>query len=107
MTSPLSDLGFVRSDEGISFWIHVTPRARREGLGGVRGDALRIAVNAPPSDGAANRACVELLAKSLGVARGRVELPAGTKNRRKRVRVYGDPDILATRLMELAAEKGS
>ena len=107
MTSPSGDLSFSRGDAEISFWIHVTPRAARQAVGGVRGDALRVAVNAAPTDGAANAACVALLAKTLGVARGSIELPPRSKNRRKRVRVKGDPDVLATRLMELAVEKGT
>ncbi len=105
MTPSSADLRFTRGEAEISFWIHVTPRAARQGVGGVRGDALRVSVNAAPSDGAANAACVALLAKTLGVSRGSVELPPRSKNRRKRVRVSGDPDVLATRLMELAVEK--
>ncbi len=107
MTSPSGDPSFTRGDAEISFWIHVTPRAARQALGGVRGDALRVAVNAAPADGAANAACLALLAKTFDVARGSIELPPRSKNRRKRVRVGGDPDVLATRLMELAAEKGT
>ena len=107
MTSSSGDPSFTRGDAEISFWIHVTTRAARQAVGGVRGDALRVAVNAAPLGGAANAACVVLLARTLGVARGSVELPPRSKNRRKRVRVSGDPDVLATRLMELAAEKGS
>ena len=107
MTSPSANLSFTRGNAEISFWIHVTTRAARQAVGGIRGDALRVAVNEAPSDGAANGACVALLAKTLGVGRGSVELPPHSKNRRKRVRVSGDPDVLATRLMELAAEKGS
>jgi len=107
LTPSSADLRFTRGEAEISFWIHVTPRAARQGVGGVRGDALRVAVNAAPSDGAANAACVALLAKALGVSRGSVELPPRSKNRRKRVRVSGDPDVLATRLMELAVGKGS
>ena len=70
----------------------------------MRGDALRVAANAAPSNGAANIACVVLLAKKLGVERRSVDLALHSKNRRKRVQIRGDPAALTTRLMELAAE---
>jgi uncharacterized protein YggU (UPF0235/DUF167 family) len=43
------------------------------------------------------------LATALGVPRERVELAAGARGRRKRVRVSGDPAALETRLRGLAA----
>jgi uncharacterized protein YggU (UPF0235/DUF167 family) len=74
-----------------------------EKLGGLRGDALRIAVTRPPVEGAANAAVARLLATALGVPRERVQLAAGARGRRKRVRVSGDPAALETRLRGLAA----
>jgi len=102
-----ADLDFQRSATGVSLFIHVSPRSRREGVGGVHGDALRVAVRAVPAAGAANAAVAGLLAKTLGVPRASVELDARSKNRRKRVRIAGDADVLATQLLELAAGKAS
>jgi hypothetical protein len=92
---------------GVAFWIHVIPRAKRPAVGGCRGDALRVAVAAPPADGLANAACVQALAKALRVKRSEVELDPGSKGRRKRVRVMGTPAVLEARLGELAAAKDS
>jgi uncharacterized protein (TIGR00251 family) len=86
----------------VAFWIHVTPRSRRERVGGTHGDALRVSVSAPPAGGAANAACVEALARALEVRRGAVELDPGSRSRRKRVRVLGEAGALARRLRELA-----
>jgi hypothetical protein len=86
----------------VRFWIHVTPRARRPGVGGAHGDALRVAVAAPPEAGAANAACVEALAGALGVRRADVSLEAGARGRRKRVRVEGEPQRLAAALQRFA-----
>jgi uncharacterized protein (TIGR00251 family) len=55
---------------------------------------LKLAVTAPPVDGEANAAVVELLARELGVPRAAVEVVAGATSRRKTVRVVG-----ATRAM--------
>jgi hypothetical protein len=57
---------------------------------GVAGDGtLHLRVKAPPADGLANRACVELLAGALGVNRAAVVLAGGATFRDKRFRVTG------------------
>jgi uncharacterized protein (TIGR00251 family) len=90
---------------GFSFWIHVSPRARREGVGGRHGDALRVAVRAAPEAGRANAACVAALAEAFGVARADVTLDPRSSGRRKRVRIEGDTALLARRF-EVLAEAG-
>ena len=53
------------------------------------GDALRVRVNAPPVDGAANEAVIEVLAKALGVAKRAVTIVSGATSRTKVVEVSG------------------
>ena len=89
-------------EEGLAFWIFVTPRARREAVGGRRGDALRVSVAAPPVEGKANAACVQALAEAFGVKRRDVELHPGARGRRKRVRLSGETRALEARLQKLA-----
>jgi hypothetical protein len=89
---------------GLDFWIHVTPRAKRSEVGGLRGDAIRVAVREPALDGRANQACLRALARAFGVRPGAVELAAGARGRRKRIRIGGDEPALRQRLSELAAE---
>lgn len=69
--------------------MHVQPRSSRSGVDGLHGDALRVRVNAPPVDGAANEAVVEVLAKALGVPRRAVTIVAGHGSRSKVVEVTG------------------
>jgi uncharacterized protein (TIGR00251 family) len=88
--------------EGLGFWIFVTPRARREAVGGHRGDALRVAVTAPPVEGKANAACASALAEAFGVRRRDVEIDPSSRGRRKRVRVIGEPGALEEKLRMLA-----
>jgi uncharacterized protein (TIGR00251 family) len=74
---------------GITFDVLVQPRASRARIGPVHGDRLKIAVTSPPVDGEANAAVIELLARSLGVGRGAVEVVAGAASRRKTIHVAG------------------
>jgi hypothetical protein len=90
------------ADTGFAFWIHVSPRARREGVGGRHGEALRVAVRAPPEGGRANAACVAALADAFGVAARQVALDPGSRGRRKRVRISGDAAALERRFEVLA-----
>lgn len=68
---------------GVLLRVRVQPRARAERLEGVQGDQLRVRLTAPPLDGAANAACIALLAKTLGVSRSRVQIRSGARGRDK------------------------
>jgi uncharacterized protein (TIGR00251 family) len=69
--------------------IQVVPRASRAAVGPAVGERLRVAVTAPPVDGAANAAVIEALAEAFGVRRSAVTILRGETGRRKTVRVAG------------------
>jgi len=64
--------------------LRVQPRSSKAGIEDVREGRLRVRLNAPPVDGAANKALIELLADAFGVPKSRVELLAGETGREKR-----------------------
>ena len=53
------------------------------------GDAVKIAVKAPPVDGKANAALREFIADRLEVPAGAVQLISGATGRDKRLRIAG------------------
>ena len=69
--------------------VHVQPRATRSEIVGLHGAALKVRLQAPPVDGAANEALVTLLAERLGVPRRSVKVVAGASSRAKTVEVDG------------------
>jgi uncharacterized protein len=71
----------------ITLEILVQPRASRAKIGPMHDGRLKIAVTAPPVDGEANAAVVELLARRLGIARGDIAVIAGASSRRKTLRI--------------------
>jgi uncharacterized protein (TIGR00251 family) len=75
--------------DGVLVPIQVVPRARRSELQGLVAGRLKLRVAAPPAGGAANAACLELLAELLGVRRSAVTLVRGGAGRLKLVRVAG------------------
>ncbi|MCA9540102.1 MAG: YggU family protein, partial [Myxococcales bacterium] len=72
-------------DDGAILAVRVQPRARREGVVGLHGDAVKIALRAPPVDGAANAALLALLAKLVDVPVARLRIVAGQTGRLKRI----------------------
>lgn len=85
---------------GVRFAIHVQPRAKKPGIDGTHGDALRVRVHAPPVEGAANEAVVALLAAALGVPARAVHIAAGQSGRQKLVDVDGvDAAVAMSRLL--------
>ena len=73
----------------ISFQVRVHPRAKKTAIAGQIGDALKVALTAPPVDGKANAACIEFLARLLKVPRSSVTIASGETSRNKVVRVTG------------------
>jgi uncharacterized protein (TIGR00251 family) len=63
--------------------VHVQPRASRNAVIGWRDGSLRVALTAPPVEGAANAALIELLAESLGLKRRQVSVVGGQTSRKK------------------------
>jgi uncharacterized protein len=77
------------SPTGTTFTVKVRPRARKNAITGEVGDALKLALTAPPVDGKANEACIEFFAKLLKVPRSSVTIAAGQTSRNKVIRVAG------------------
>ena len=74
---------------GATFQVKVHPRARKNAITGEVGDAVKIALTAPPVEGRANEACVKLLAEFLNVPRSSVTIAAGESSRQKVIRIAG------------------
>lgn len=76
---------------GVALSVRVTPRGGRDAVVGLRkeDDVLLVRVSAPPVDGAANRACIALIADALRMNKSAVCLIGGDKSRDKRFVVDG------------------
>lgn len=78
--------------DGVRLVVRLTPRARKDELGGVidAGDGrsvLSVRLAAPPVDGAANQALIAFLGRVLGLPRSAVSIVSGEKSRLKIVRL--------------------
>jgi uncharacterized protein len=69
--------------------VRVIPRAKKNEVAGMRDGALLLRVAAPPVEGAANEAVVELLASVLRIPRKQIRIVGGERGRQKRVAIDG------------------
>ncbi|MBO4222804.1 DUF167 domain-containing protein [Bradyrhizobium neotropicale] len=104
----MADLPWRYSTGGISVALRVTPRGGRDDIDGIETlsdgrNVLKVRVRAIADGGEANRAVTELLAKALGVPKGRVKILSGATSRLKQVAIEGDPRQLGDTLRQLTA----
>ena len=82
--------------------LKVTPRARRDAVGGVAegpdGPQLRVSVTAPADEGRANQAVIALLAKAWRVPKSAIALVQGATSRQKLIHIAADARELLPRL---------
>jgi uncharacterized protein (TIGR00251 family) len=77
--------------------LRVQPGARRTAFAGWFGEHPKVAVAAPPVEGAANEALVAFVARELGVRQREVRIVLGGASRTKRLEVDGltDDELIA------------
>ena len=82
----MTDTLLIRETKsGLSFDISANPHASRAQIAGISEGLLKVKVTAPPVEGAANDACIELLAKKLGLKKSRMKISAGARGRKKTI----------------------
>lgn len=74
-----------QTDAGVELFLYVQPRASRNKVVGLQGDELKLALTAPPVDGAANKACTVFIARLCSLPKSCVKLVSGETSRHKRV----------------------
>lgn len=74
-----------QTDAGVEVSLFVQPRASRNKIVGLVNEELKIALTAPPVDGAANKACCAFLAKTCKLPKSSVKVVSGETSRHKRL----------------------
>ena len=87
-----------RAQPGTRVRVRVQTKSSMNQVVGYRGDTLRLRVTAPPEEGQANEAIVNLLAQALDIAKSRIEIVRGHASRDKNVVVWLAPEEVRRRL---------
>lgn len=80
---------FTEKDNAIIFNVRVIPRSSKSEIIGEYDGALKVKLNSPPVDGAANAELIKLLAKEFGVSKSQVEILSGNTSKQKQVKISG------------------
>ena len=71
--------------------VRITPNASKDEITGKAEDGrLRVRIQSPPVDGAANRRLIRFIAKTAGVAKSKVRIVRGERSRDKALEIDGD-----------------
>lgn len=73
--------------EGVRIALFVQPKASKNEIQGLHGNALKIRIKAPPVDGAANEACIQFIAKKIKRPPSSLRLVSGHSSRQKQILV--------------------
>jgi uncharacterized protein (TIGR00251 family) len=82
-------LTIKETTEGLTFSVYVQPRASKCVIVGVHQQALKVRLTAPPVEGAANKQCLEILAKALALPKSCLAVTGGQTHRLKQVSITG------------------
>lgn len=82
-------IDFTEKDDALIFSVRVIPRSSRSEIVGEYDGALKVKLNSPPVDGAANAELIKLLAKEFDVSKSQVEILSGQTSKLKQLRISG------------------
>ena len=69
--------------------LYVQPRASRNELAGLHGNALKLRLTTPPVDGKANKAAISFFSKLLKIPKSAIIIKSGLQSRSKKVLLSG------------------
>ena len=92
---------FEERDDCIVLTVRVVPRASKDAIHGLLGDALKVRIQAPPVEGKANAYLVKFLSKQWNIPRRDIEILSGETGRNKRLRIVNPTVELRKTLLSL------
>jgi len=78
-----------RRGDAVRFSVRLQPRASKNEIVGLQSVSLKVRVTAPPVEGMANDALIELLSKALETSRRNVCIVSGHSSRTKVIEISG------------------
>ena len=82
--------------------IKVIPSSSKDCITGWLEDTLKVKVKAPPEKGKANKAIIDVLEKSLDLAKGSIRISSGTTSCRKIIEIKCDNEgVIKNKLADI------
>ncbi len=83
------EFSIIDDDYSIILEVKVLPNSSRNKIVGEFNGALKIAVNAPPEEGKANKAIIDLLSAILDIPKKNIQILSGQTNSHKKIKILG------------------
>lgn len=83
--SAMQAVEFLENPQGLRLRIFLQPKASRDQIVGLHDNELKIAITAPPVDGAANAHLLKYLSKLFKVPKSSIQLEKGELQRHKQI----------------------
>lgn len=75
--------------KGLLLPVRAVPRASKNEIQGVHGDALKVRLQAPPVEGKANEALIRFFSDALDIPRSQISIASGETGRNKAILING------------------
>ncbi|MCR6544541.1 DUF167 domain-containing protein [Dehalobacterium formicoaceticum] len=82
-------LNLTEKDGNVILKVKVQPRASKNELAGILGDAVKLRITAPPVEGEANKAVIRFFARLFKLPQTSVQIISGDTSRNKVVELTG------------------
>ena len=94
-------INLTENGDSIVFIVRVIPRSSQSEIVGEYNGALKVKLNSPPVDGAANAELIKLLARKFDVSKDSIEILSGNTSKLKRVKICGAKSDILTEIFSL------
>jgi len=81
--------------EDLLLTCRIQPNARQDAFSEITGDAVKIQVAAPPTDGKANQHLIKFLSRQFRTPQSHITIERGASGRSKRIRVCAPKQLPA------------
>ena len=88
------------SADRVTISLRVVPNASKSEFAGMRGDSIKVRLNAKPVDGAANKELIRFISKELRLPKSSISIVRGERSREKLVAVESIDQNTRERVVE-------
>ena len=89
---------YKKTNNGIIIKVKIEPKSSKKGFAGFIGDTVKIKLNSPPVEGAANKELIEFLSKELNIRKSSIIILTGKTSKNKVLEIRGI-DSLSTEVL--------
>lgn len=80
---------YIQTESGIIIKVKVEPRSSKKGITGFTDDIIKIKLNSPPVEDAANKELIEFLSEEFNIKKSSIRILKGKSSKNKILEIKG------------------